>query len=1083
MHILSGCSWITTTKYPWLSATVLLFLGVVLVRCGEVTVPEEIRQAQKQLPEQLDYNLHVKPILSDKCFFCHGPDKAKQEAGLELATEEGAYKALEDAPDQHAIVPGKLGASQVFHRITAEDPAMVMPPPESNLSLSAHEKAVLIRWIEQGAEYKPHWALIQPEKHELPKIEQPDWVNNPIDHFVLAKLKEKKLSPSEEADRETLLRRVSLDLTGLPPTVEEIDAFLADDSPDAYEKVVDRLLVSPHYGEKMATHWMDVSRFADTHGYSVDRYRPMWPWRDWVIKAFNENMPFDQFTTWQLAGDLLPNPTFEQKLATAFNRNHAQNMEGGIVNEEYRVEYVADRTNTLGTAYLGLTVECARCHDHKFDPISQKDYFSLFGFFNNIDEAGQISWDDATPVPTLLMPDEEQDSLIAFLEGQIDESDQQIDDIREREKKPFETRFQSGQVAVPDPVTDGLQAHFTLDKLRDGKFVSQLSSQDQGTLVEPVLVAGKSGQAVKLNGDEALDLGAVGVFDRGQAFSVSLWVNVPANQREGVIFHKGAGSILYNFRGYHLALRNNKVELMMAHTWPYNNIIKLSEQDIPKEAWVHLTMTYDGSSQADGLKLYVNGAPAKMKTEKDNLYKDILFVRDGKAPFGANGEPGLQLGARLRGKGFTNGLIDEIKVYERALASPEVALLAGSTPVPQEAGTGTTISGFFDAYLYHSVPDYRKVLSKRQQLRQQRNRLVEAVPELMVMDELEEPRPTFLLERGSYDAHGEEVQPNTPASVLPFPDSLPRNRLGLAQWLMHEDNPLTSRVIVNRYWQHYFGRGLVPTAGDFGNQGDMPSHPRLLDWLATTFRESGWDVKALQKLIVMSATYRQSSLASEEQLQQDPKNTWLARGPSLRMTAEMLRDCALAASDLLVPTVGGESVKPYQPDGLWRVNGAEYEQDQGEKLYRRSLYTFWKRTVPPPSMDTFNAPTRAYCVVQRQSTSTPLQALVLLNDPQLLEASRMIAKKAIDKKNADTDRITYAFRLLTGRVPQAKEQQIMTNLLAAETQKFTQAPEKTKGWLTSGEAPTPTSADAPTLAAYTVLASTIMNSDAFTTKR
>ena len=415
MHLLSGFFGVVMTKPGWFSATVLFFLGVLLVRCGEVAVPEEIRQAQAQLPEELDYNLHVKPILSDKCFFCHGPDKAKQEAGLELATEEGAYRALEGAPDQHAIVPGKLGASQVFYRITAEDPAMVMPPPESNLSLSTHEKAVLLRWIEQGAEYKPHWALIKPEKLALPKVPLTDWVNNPIDYFVLAKLEEKKLSPTEEADRETLLRRVSLDLTGLPPTVAEMDAFLADDAPDAYEKVVDRLLASPHYGEKMATHWMDVSRFADTHGYSVDRYRPMWPWRDWVIKAFNDNMPFDQFTTWQLAGDLLPNATFEQKLATAFNRNHAQNMEGGIVNEEYRVEYVADRTNTLGTAYLGLTVECARCHDHKFDPISQKDYFSLFGFFNNIDEAGQISWDDATPVPTLLMPDEEQDSLIAFL--------------------------------------------------------------------------------------------------------------------------------------------------------------------------------------------------------------------------------------------------------------------------------------------------------------------------------------------------------------------------------------------------------------------------------------------------------------------------------------------------------------------------------------------------------------------------------------------------------------------------------------------------------------------------------------------
>ena len=1075
---------IAPSSSRWLLSVVVAgFCLTLILRCSEISKPEDIVAAEAQLPEQLDYNLHVKPILSDKCFFCHGPDKAKQEAGLELATEEGAYKALEGEPDKFAIVPGNVGASQVYHRIIDKDPAMMMPPPESNRSLSAYEKAVLTRWIEQGAEYKPHWALMKPEKHTLPEVKQTDWIKNPIDHFVLAKLEEKKLPPAKEADKETLLRRVSLDLTGLPPTIEEINAFLNDKAPNAYEKVVDRLLASPHYGEKMATDWMDVSRFADTHGYSVDRYRPMWPWRDWVIESFNKNRAFDEFTVWQLAGDLLPNPTREQTLATAFNRNHAQNMEGGIIEEEYRVEYVADRTNTLGTAFLGLTVECARCHDHKFDPISQKDYFSLFGFFNNIDEAGQISWDDAMPVPTLLLPDEQQDSLIAFLDRQIAETSQQIERIRQQEKAPFEERFQSGQVELPNPATDGLQAYFTLDGLQDSTFASQVSGKDRGTLTEPVLVAGKSGQAVKLNGDEALDLGTVGIFNRGQAFSVGLWAKVPGELEDGVIFHKGIGSVLYGFRGYHLAMRKSKLELVMAHTKPYNNIIKLSSQEIPKEEWVYLTMTYDGSSTADGLKLYVNGTEAAMKTEKDHLYKDIIFLAESDSLPGIPQEPGLQLGARMRGKGFTDGLIDEISVYERELAAPEVATLAGSTPVPQEAGTGTAAAGFFDAYLYHSVSAYREVLGKRQQLRQQRNRLAEQMPEMMVMDELKEPRKNYLLERGVYSEHGEEVPPNTPASVLPFPDDLPRNRLGLAQWLMHEDNPLTARVIVNRYWQSYFGRGLVKTAADFGNQGEMPSHPRLLDWLAIRFRESGWDVKAMQKLIVMSATYRQSSLAPEEEIKKDLDNTWLARGPSFRMTAEMIRDCALAASGLLVPTIGGESMKPYQPEGLWKVNGAEYEQNHGDSLYRRSLYTFWKRTVPPPSMGTFDAPTRAYCVVQRQETSTPLQALIMLNDPQLLEAARLIAGKVVSERETEADRLIYAFRLLTGRKPQAKELAILTKLLQNEADKFTNAPEKTDGWLTTGETPSNASADAPTLASYTVLASTIMNSDAFITKR
>ncbi|WPP51175.1 DUF1553 domain-containing protein [Catalinimonas niigatensis] len=1055
---------------------VSLLIAFWVSSCGGYEKPTDLLEAEAQLPEKVDFNLHVKPILSDKCFACHGPDEASQEAGLELATPGGAFAALKDNPGEYAIVAGKPGKSEVYHRIVSEDPEYLMPPPESNLTLTAYEKAVLTRWIEEGAEYKPHWAFIKPEKHDLPKVKNQEWVRNPIDHFVLAKLEQKGLQPSEEADKETLLRRLSLDLTGLPPSLEEIDAFLADQSEYAYEKVVDRLLASPHYGERIAIDWMDASRYADTHGYTVDRYRPMWPWRDWVIGAYNENMPFDQFATWQLAGDLLPNATREQKLATAYNRNHAQNMEGGIVNEEFRVEYVADRTNTLGTNFLGLTVECARCHDHKYDPISQKEYFQLFGFFNQVDEAGQISWDDAMPVPTLLLTDEKEDSLLAFIDQKIAETEKDIERIKEEKKTEFEQAHQANSFKIDKSVSTALQAHFTLDQAKQDKFLSTVSSKHQGSLAEAILVEGKLGKAVKLNGDEALDLGEVGVFSRANPFTISLWVNIPEKLKEGVIFHKGNGAILYNFRGYHLTLRDNRFELLMAHTWPYNNIIKLSEASPPKEEWVHLAVTYDGSSQAEGLKLYVNGEEQNMQTNKDNLYKDILF------PF-MDKQPGLQIGARWRGVGFKNGLVDEIRVYERELGSPEIASLAGTTKLASESTSLADEKSYFDYYLYHQVPAYQAHLKKLEKLREERNSLVEDIEEMMVMDELDEPRPTFVLERGAYDAHGESVEPGTPAQILSFPDSLKRDRLGLAKWLFHKDHPLTARVMVNRFWQHYFGKGLVSTSADFGNQGNLPSHPMLLDWLALQFQASGWDIKAMQKLIVMSATYRQSSFATEEQQQNDPDNLFLARGPVTRLSAEVLRDHALASSGVLVKKIGGPSVKPYQPEGLWAFNGATYEQDEGEKLFRRSLYTFWKRTVPPPSMNTFDAPDRSYCVVDRQQTSTPLQALILLNDPQFVEASRHIAYKVITQEEKEEERINMAFRLLTGRTAKDIEMKVLVNLLENEQRNFAQKPEKAEGWLSSGESQFTETLDPQLLASYTVVTSTIMNSDAFITKR
>ncbi len=1054
-------------RIPWhwlLSSWVVLTTGL-LCSCGSVDKPAEIAKLDTQLPATVDYNLHVRPILSDKCFFCHGPDKNSQKAGLELATPEGAYAALKKAKGKHAIVPGDLAGSEVYHRLISTDADEMMPPKSSNRVLTNYEKAVLMKWIEQGAEYKPHWALIKPRQLPLPTVGNKAWPRNEIDYFILNKLDEKGLKPAPEADRETLLRRVTLDLAGLPPTLAEIDAFLADKSPRAYETVVDRLLKSPHYGEKMAVDWLDLARFADTHGYTVDRYRPMWPWRDWVIKSFNQNMPFDQFTTWQLAGDLLPNPTREQRLATAFNRNHSQNMEGGIVNEEYRVEYVADRANTLGTAYLGLTVECARCHDHKFDPISQKDYYSLFGFFNNVDEAGQISWDDAPPVPTMLLTEARHDSLLAFLDQKLKASTTTLNRLAAQEKPAFEQWRKAAGDAPAIDLKKGLQAHFTFDKLVGGKFVSAVSAKDQGTVADPVLAPGKVGKAFRSNGDDILNLGKVGIFNREQPFSIGVWVNIPKDLAKGVILHKGQGDILYNFRGYFLNLRDNKAELLMAHTWPYNCIINVSAQPLPKNKWIHLTMTYDGSSQASGLKLYVDGQATKLITEKDNLYKDILLKGD---------QPGLQVGADMRGAGFKNGLVDELTVYTRELTLPEVANLAGSLSAP-----GTLLP----FYLANVSTAYQRQRAEQQKLRTERNKVTETVPELMVMEDMKTRRPTYILKRGVYDSHGAQVQPDVPANVMPFDKKWPRNRLGLARWLMDPNNPLTARVAVNRYWQTYFGTGIQKSANNFGNQGGLPTHPELLDYLAVRFRESGWNVKVMQRLIVLSATYRQSSQLTHEHRQKDPENVWLARGPSFRLTAEMVRDNALASSGLLFAKIGGPSVKPYQPEGLWAVNNAVYEPDSGRDLYRRSLYTFWRRTNPPPSMNTFDAPSRSYCVVPRQKTSTPLQALVLLNDPQCVEDARVVAEQALTHGTAPADRLTFAYRLLTARKPTPRELAILTKLYGQELTKFSRSPAKMQGWLHAGEHRLPAKIDAPALAATTVIASTIMNSDAFITKR
>ena len=1048
-------------------------------------LPDDVAEAYKKLPSALDYNQHVKPILSDKCFACHGPDKAKQKAGLRLDLAEAAYAPLPESPGKVAIKPKNLKKSELFHRIFSTDPTYVMPTPKSHLALSAHEKAVLVKWIEDGAVYQPHWAFVKPQKKALPSVSN-SLITNPIDQFVFARLEKEGLQPSKEAPKAILLRRASLDLTGLPPTLEEIESFLNDKSPDAYEKQVDRLLNSPHYGEKMATDWLDLARFADSHGYTVDRLRDMSPYRDWVIRAFNDNMPYRTFIHQQLAGDLMPAPTKDMLIATAFNRNHQQNMEGGIVEEEFQTEYVMDRTNTVGEAFMAMSVGCARCHDHKFDPISQKNYYQLFSFFNNVREAGQISWNDDLPTPTLLLPSKKQEEVLQFIGKTITEQEQKVAEATNRAKTDFEKWLQTENyktLAASQIPQLGLQGFYDFeDSLRNRVNRQQTGAmyRDWGTLDKPTFEKTAKGQVLKLDGDVYADLKDVGAFRKSDAFTVGIWAYIPKKMKEGVIFHKSNAERLYNFKGFHLYLKNNKLEITMAHTAPSNAITKTSIQTVPRDKWVQLCLTYNGSSKAAGFDLYLDGAPMPTETVIDQLYKDINF--------GTKPEPALQIGGWYRGLGFKGGKVDEVAVYNRVLTPFEIKILA------KKATWATTahkpkdqLTADEKAILkeYYATAVHAEVLEAQKELQKWRTVLAdssEKISEIMVMQEMPKPKKSHVLLRGQYDAPDEEVQPNTPEKILPFAAQLPKNRYGLAQWLTDDANPLTARVAVNRLWQNFFGTGLVKTAEDFGNQGEMPSHPELLDWLAVDFQTSNWDVKKLNKRIAMSAAYRQDSKTTKEMRERDPENRLLARGPATRLSAEMMRDNALTASGLLNKKIGGKSVKPYQPDGLWEINSMKYTPDSTDEVYRRSLYVVVKRSVPNPTLGTFDAPSRSYCVVRRQKTNTPLQSLVTLNDPTFIEAAKVMGEAMTREVNTNKA-IVQTYQKLTGRTPSLPEIALLAALQKSEYEQFKQSPDKAKGWLKAGYYSIDQALDPLLVAANAVVASTILNSDATITKR
>ena len=1027
--------------------------------------------------EEVTFNRHIRPILSENCYQCHGPDAEDRKAGLQLDDREAAI-------DYGAIEPGIPDDSLLIERVMSDDPDVVMPPAASHKTLTDEQKQLLNQWIAQGAEYESHWAF-QPLAFDLPESTS-DTTLSPLDAYVRQQLAAKGLKPTAAAPRERWLRRVTFDLTGLPPTLAELDAFLADASPEAEERVVDRLLASPAYGERMAAEWLDVARYSDTYGYQVDRDRFVWPWRDWVIRAFNRNLPYDQFITQQLAGDLLPNPTQEQMLATTFNRLHPQKVEGGSVEEEFRVEYVVDRAQTVSTAFMGLTFECARCHDHKFDPLTQKEFYEFNAFFANINEAGLYSFHTGSiPTPTLRLPTEQQKSDLAAAQQRVAKAEHVLS----------EAVANLNSTATGGAPTNGLRAadngQVAATEVADEEAgapslapIASINFDDESAKKLPVqLVEGVASQAALLSGDRGVGVGPA-EFRRWCPFSVALWMQTPDVKDRAVVFHKSLGWTDAASRGYQLLLEEGKLSAALVHYWPGNAINIRTVQPIPTGKWLHVAMTYDGSSRADGLRLFIDGKLAEFQVMQDGLTKEIT----------AGTSKQIEIGRRERDRGFKNGLVDGFEVYDRQLTVAEIRARAQRQPLARLLKQETLASlppGHAQQLIaQHIDPACQAARQQLQTAREHRDKLLDQIKEIMVMRELAEPRETHVLHRGVYDARRQRVGPGTPAALPAMAETAPPNRLGLAQWLTSPDHPLTARVAVNRYWQLLFGRGLVATTEDFGSQGSLPTHPELLDWLASDFIESGWDVKQLLKTMVLSQTYRQDSDALPEQIAQDPENVWLARGPVAPLTAEMVRDSALAVSGLLSESVGGPPAKPYEV----AVSFKPIAHDRGAGLYRRSLYTYWKRTAPAPVMLVLDASTRDVCRVRRERTSSPLQALVLLNGPQYVESARGAAgevlasarQDSVDNELDEADRdamIVTLYRKLTSRQPGEAERKVLCQLYERQYELFARDPAEANKYLSIGEAPVDESSDKLELAALSVIAQTVMNLDDYLVKR
>ncbi|MBX3112602.1 MAG: DUF1553 domain-containing protein [Fimbriimonadaceae bacterium] len=986
-------------------------------------------------PAQVDFSRDVLPILSEKCFLCHGPDASSRQAGLRLDTFAGATA---DLGDGHAVVPGKPDESLMLRRVTSKDSPM--PPAATGKAVTPAEAAVLRRWIAEGAKYASHWAFI-PVPKTVPVPHAGDgWARNDIDRFVFAKLQADGLKPTAEAAPERINRRVALDLTGLPP------AAMPRKPGSTYSAYVDELLASPAFGERMAVEWLDAARYSDSYGYQSDLLAPFWPYRDWVVRAFNQNMPYDQFVTKQLAGDLLPGSTTDDKLATAFNRLHRQSNEGGSIPADFKNAYAVDRVETFGTAVLGLTVGCARCHDHKYDPISQREFYQLYSYFNSIDEFGLLLSSEIVPPPSLLLPTKEQAAEIARLRAESDKAKHELARAR--------------KAAVADGGPAPASYSFQFEKQEGGKFApstganKDVYAQLVGTpsLVDAV-VDGRKVKAVRTGGDDGVVFRGLPAKERYDAFTWEMAVRDSRDKGQVVLLHRTGGTDV-GFCGMDLLLDDGHLTARVMRSWPGNALAVRTVGQLPKDEWSKVGWSYDGSGSVDGLKIYVGGKEAKVEVLASRLWKKVSAYGD-LGPSGGD----WSIGQRFRDAGWKGGEVAEVR-YVAAAPGP-----AWGDPAVQTA-------------LKHLREAQVKLTA-----------VEDGVLEVEVMHEAKRPKPTYVLFHGMYDApvtEKDRVVRDTPKVFPPLRAQGDNDRLALARWATRKDNPLTARVFVNRVWQMLFGVGLVESSENFGVQGTVPTHPELLDYLARRFMDSDWNVKALVKEIVTSATYRQDSKRNPAGAEADPQNRLLWHGPSQRLTAEMMRDTALSAAGLLNGKMGGPPVNPYQPAGIWTENNTmtqAFVQSKGADLYRRSLYSTVKRTTPVPSMLVFDGGSRESCVVRRPNTSSPMQALVLLNDVQFVEAARVLAELAMKEGKGPAERVAVAFRRLAGREPGPRESAVLLKVFEEQRAVFTADKADVDKLLAQGERKPDPGLDRTDLAAMTVVCQAVLNSDAVVWKR
>lgn len=1032
--------------------------------------------------DKVSFNRDIRPILAETCFHCHGPDPGSRKADLRFDREETFF-----GKEHPLVVRGKPEASPLYERITSTDPDEQMPPPDAHKQLKPEQRELIRRWIAEGAVWQGHWAFIAPVRPQPPVVKDPAknqaWTKNPIDRFVLAKLDAAGLAPAPEADRAVLCRRVYLDLTGLPPTPEEVQAFLNDKSADAYEKLVDKLLASPRYGEHRARYWLDAARYADTHGLHFDNYREMWPYRDWVIAALNRNQPFDEFTVEQFAGDLLPNPTVEQRIATGFHRCNMTTNEGGTIAEENLANYARDRVETTAWVWLGLTANCCVCHDHKFDPLTMRDFYSMSAFFRNTTQ-GSHDGNIKDTKPVLFLPQPADAPRYSALAGEIAGVQQARDQRRAAAGKIIDAWQKTVAPAEIDLADLDLTAQLPLNEGKGTEVATKLFGGKSTKLTATANLEwrtdGKLGPAPVLAGNVSFALGDVADFDRDQAFAVALWVRPAEKLNDGALLArtpvKGAAP------GWELTLmQGGKVNFQLTSTAAKNSIRAVTRQGLAKPGqWVHIAAVYDGSGAVEGLQLYVNGNPADLnrsgtKLEATTRAPGLLTV--GGRPNNANH--------------LTGGALQDVRIYGRRLAMGEVRTLSqlhlarAAAAVAVEKRNPQHKNQLATFYLENIDHPYVAAAAKLEGLEDEQKAIQARATITHVQEEkMDSPAMANVLMRGQYDKLGDQVTPAVFSTLNPLPADAPKNRLGLARWLVDAKNPLTARVTVNRYWQEVFGTGLVKTADDFGIMGEAPSHPELLDWLAVEFRESGWDVKHMFRLIVTSAAYRQAATTTSAKLAIDRENRLLSRGPRFRMDAEMIRDYVLAASGTLTTRMGGPSTKPYQPEGIWDIvglpggNTRDYKQDTGENLYRRSMYTFLKRMAPPPNMETFNAPAREISCLRRERTNTPLQALVTLNDPQFVEASRNVAQLVL-KQSADDPKKTLdlAAKRILCRPLTSAEAKVVESGLAEMLSYYHGHKTDAEALIKVGETKSAADLDPAQLAAWTNICNTLLNMD------